>query len=141
MTGDQEILVSCEQDVSDLIRLGRNVKIIKLQIPNLSDKENGDYQKKLTRYHNECGCNTAAALSVLTISIYLMNLAILKMSTGALSFGWSSAAFVVLLFVVSAGVGKIIGILNAKIKYRDLVKNIKRHINSKGNNHGIFEMS
>jgi hypothetical protein len=130
-TGDgrlcnQEILVSCKQDVHRLLHLDRSIKIIRLQIPSLSDKENNEYQQKLTRYRNECGCNTGAIMSVLTISIYFLAMIVKTVNTSAFPVGWSSVVSLVLLFVLSAGFGKLVGIMSANIKYRNVVKDIER---------------
>ena len=126
MTGDQEILVSREQDVNELIKLDRKIRIINLQLPTLSNQENKDYQDKLTRYHNDCGCAVGTIITVLSIFIYLVSLVIQKINTGVLSFGLNSVAFLIGLFVVSAGVGKAIGLLNAKFRYRIIINELQR---------------
>jgi len=125
MSCSQEILISRRQDVRNLLHLDKRIKIIRLRIQTLSEKDNNEYQKKLTHYHNACGCNTGAFLSVLTISIYILTLIIQMRRTGIFSFGWSSVAFLIFLFVVSAAVGKGIGIINAKIKYRKIISDIE----------------
>lgn len=128
MSCSYELFVLCKQDLSKLLQLDRRIKIIKLQLPTLSKKENNEYQKNLNRYHNECGCNIGAFLSVLTISAYILILIIQTIKTGVFTLGWSSIVFLFFLFILSAGIGKFIGIMNAKTKFRNIVRDIERKL-------------
>lgn len=80
--------------------------------------------EKLKKYKNECGCTMGGQFTIVAFGISIF---INIYHYGFVSIKFLSHLPLLLLFtLVAAGIGKILGILNAKYKYKRLLNSIKR---------------
>ncbi len=101
-------------------------KIIKLDIHLLSQENNLKYSKQINNYRNACGCETGTIFLILSIVVCIIGL-ISNFSFSGFPFIQKILCSIVFIFIFSI-IGKIVGLLIAKVKLYKLIGNLKKII-------------
>lgn len=99
----------------------RTSKII-LNLDRLTPSETYSWQRKLNSLYSDCGCSTGAIAMFLSIVVYLLYL--FFGPEGVSSISRTDGLIGVLVFFVSAGAGKVLGISRARWNFRRAVKKL-----------------
>lgn len=95
----------------------KNYDKIVLNIEQLDHKEKMVYESRLNALHNACGCELGALFCFISICAYLVFCIIeVKTSNGILLRNG------IIVFFVSALIGKLVGIIMAKIKFKKTIR-------------------
>ncbi len=83
---------------------------------------NEELNKRLTQYKNECGCSLGARFM---LAAFAASAIFVIRQYGILSMGFlTHVPLVVVTPILAAGVGKAIGILYARYRYKQLLKQL-----------------
>ncbi|MBI5352662.1 MAG: hypothetical protein HZB50_08515 [Chloroflexi bacterium] len=104
---------------SNLLAIVGNVK---LELPGLTKEKKSEYENLVGMYTHACGCEEVRIFLVSLLAIYGIRLYL--NSGGTLVFGWSEFGTGFGLMCVGAVIGKLFGLIRARIKLRALVTNI-----------------
>ncbi len=85
-----------------------------------------DLNEKMAKYKNECGCALGAQFMTIAFAVSL-GIAIYQYQFISMKF-LSHLPLVALITIGAAGIGKLTGILYAKIKYRQLSKQLATYL-------------
>ncbi|GAA5222295.1 hypothetical protein GCM10025777_29260 [Membranihabitans marinus] len=105
-------------DQENLLKLISKEKInfngkIKMNIGQLSQDENAQYEKYFNEYYNACGCEMGSFFCFVSILLY----SIFEIFHND-NINWLTVRNGVIIFFLSAGLGKIIGIFIAKMRLK-----------------------
>ncbi|MGV8964587.1 MAG: hypothetical protein ACOH2V_14565 [Candidatus Saccharimonadaceae bacterium] len=85
-----------------------------------------ELNEKIEKYKNECGCTLGAKfMSVAFVSSLFIT--IWRYHFISMNFLWH-VPLILLITICSAGIGKLSGILYAKLKYKQLSKQLSNHL-------------
>lgn len=105
-----------------LVSLFNKIPDYKLTLPSESESKNNQISNLLNRYKNECGCFMGGifmGMSVIIIISYLM-----MIEATFSDMGWGAMILVVGIVFVSSIVGKIVGLVWAKVQMLRTVKRV-----------------
>ena len=117
------MIIDSEQKIDLLLNHKANFDSLELNLSRLSDEENEQWTKILMKDYNPCGCTMGGkfVLSSLAISTIYLVFQFQHLFTEPLKiFGQ------IILFVFVMGlVGKLLGILMSKLRFRNNVEQLK----------------
>ncbi len=85
---------------------------IKLLLDHLSENEKLRWEKKLSRYFFECGCDIGAKFAIVFLFLYLIFLFVIAGISSILE--WQTIAYGFVFVVLGAVLGKIFGLVYYK---------------------------
>lgn len=100
--------------------------LITLDIPALSDAS--EWGKLLSRYYNECGCSSSAALALTSVGLYL--------SFEYFELPWPEELHwptLIGLFIGAAAVGKIGGLAWGQVRLKNTIKKLEKLLSANKN--------
>lgn len=117
MTNQTEHTIRSKQELKDLLSnhtisfLPREGNI-KLLLDHLSENEKLRWEKKLSRYFFECGCDIGAKIAIVFLFLYLIFLFVIAGISSILE--WQTIAYGFVFVVLGAVLGKIFGLIYYK---------------------------
>jgi uncharacterized integral membrane protein len=103
-----------------------NISNIAIDLPELTIEKNRLYSKKINKYYFACGCDTGtyfmAGAFLLVLSLFFFNLYFVEMEL----FKWIT--YSIIFVILSAIVGKLVGLFFSKIKLRKTIMRLKKEI-------------
>lgn len=95
---------------------------IELSIDHLPSEENSQWEYKLNKHYFDCGCNKGAIGVIVAIVIYLIYL--FFSSDLEYLFQWSTLIYLLLAGIIGGSIGKIFGLLNARLQFRKTIRSL-----------------
>ena len=102
---------------------------IQLDVSHLDPDESERWERALNRYAFSCGCELGSAFLVAAIIAYLGVRALQPLGLGAI--GWQQVGIALAIGVVAALVGKLVGLLYARIRLQLTVEGLHRRLTSR----------
>lgn len=103
-----------------------HISNIVIDLPELTIEENQFYSKRINKYYFACGCDTGTYFMVgaflLSLMLFFFNLILVEMGL----FKW--IIYSLILILLSAIVGKLVGLTFSKIKLYKTIKLLKNKI-------------
>jgi len=130
LSEDSVIIVNGRKDLEELLEkrrvlFARSPRVdIHLEFLGAYPQRRRYYEKRLSMLYTDCGCSWGAALILIFISAYISSMII--GITGPL--GPVSFLLGILLFVFSAVLGKIFGLLLARHRFKRTISNIYKEL-------------
>ena len=108
-------LIGLRQTLS-LSKFGRRQQIT-LLLPGLESAKRSQYEQSLNRLLRECGCSWGAAFALVSVGTVLV-LRLVHSPSVSFSYFLISLLFALALMVPAAGIGKILGLLRARCRFK-----------------------
>lgn len=127
----KEIIITSTDDLlnikqqSPLLKRPRRMRF-SLQLPHLSIEERNHYEKKLTKIYSACGCESGAALGLISLITFIL----IVSTYNAVQWNWILILYGMGIFSLGVFIGKVTGLTITNIRKKRLIKmitNIKEH--------------
>lgn len=100
-------------------------KRIELKLAELSEPENQNYQFRLNKLINSCGCTSGAVLSIASVIFYL---GVIFLSSAAFYTQIGTIFILLLIFFMGGILGKISGLIYSHQKLKWTIKKLNKRI-------------
>jgi len=117
LTNQIEHTINSKQELKDLLSnhsisfLPREGNI-KLLLDHLSENEKFRWEKKLSHYYFECGCDIGAKFAIVFLFLYLIFIFVIAGISSILE--WQTIAYGIVFVFLGAALGKIFGLVYYK---------------------------
>lgn len=120
------LTISSPADLSQLLGKGifkRKNKIdrIELNLDQLSYEDSAELQQRLNDLYSDCGCSFGSLVLIISMAIYFIYILFV---IGIPNLTGYDLLVGVGLFFISAGIGKMVGIKLARIKFNKIVNQL-----------------